>query len=75
MAVQIVGKAGSSEHDAGQQVEGGVKIAIHDAVQTGQGHKDHEHRHQNNTGQGKFIGQIHRFYPPIRYFTTVPYRS
>ena len=30
---------------------------------------------QNDAGQGKFIGQIHRFYPPIRYFTTVPYRS
>ena len=75
MAVQIIGKAGSGKHNAGQQVEGGVKIAVHDAVQTGQGHKDHEHRHQNDAGQGKFIGQIHRFYPPIRYFTTVPYRS
>ena len=75
MAVQKVGKAGSGKHDACQQVEGSVKITVHDAVQTGQGHKDHEHRHQNDAGQGKFIGQIHRFYPPIRYFTTVPYRS
>ena len=75
MAVQIIGKAGNGKHDACQQVERCIKGAVHDVIQAGEGCKDHEHRHQDDAGQGEFIGQIHTNYPPIRYFTTVPYRS
>ena len=75
MTVQKVGEAGRCKNNAGQQVIQRLEGAVGHRVQTGEGHKDHEHRHQHNAGQGKFIGQIHRFYPPIRYFTTVPYKS
>ena len=59
MAVQKISKAGGSKDDACDQIIRRLEGAICDASQAGEGHKDHEHRHQQDAGQSEFIGQIH----------------
>ena len=58
MAVQKISKAGGSKDDACDQVIRRLEGAIRDAAQAGEGHKDQEHRHQQDAGQSELLGRF-----------------